>query len=210
MTKVNSMLSLVSILLLCNSFTHKMPNDDFKKVKESDNIVLYERWITHTDNKKVRELKSTFSVHSKINTILALLKDPTKGLQWNANSKTYKIDLLPGDNSWMNYIRYTTPWPLDDQECCLLYTYTPGNKSSIYEISFQSALHANYPITSNISRLTGISGKWLIEDVGNNTLNITYLVKSNRNKNIPRWISDPIVHKNLFQTLSSFKNLINQ
>ncbi len=39
---------------------------------------------------------------------------------------------------------------------------------------------------------------------------VTYLITTDRSREIPRWVSDPIVHNNLIKTMSKFKTLAEQ
>ncbi|NLR58347.1 hypothetical protein HGH93_09575 [Chitinophaga polysaccharea] len=180
---------------------------DFKLVKQNDAIALYERWIPGADGENVREIKAIFLVKTAVPAVVRLFKDQAKGRQWNTNASDYKIASTPEAGRWITYIRYAIPWPMDDQDCCLLYMYQPtaGNQA---EINFESTSDHRFPLSNKITRITGTRGKWMMESAGNGQLKITYFVTTDRSKKIPRWVSDPIIHDNLFKTMTKFKGLL--
>lgn len=203
----SAMIVLVSGLLLTKpSAPPDAAIDEFKLVKNDGTIALYERWI-EKDDEKVREIKAIFEVKTDAPSVTSLFKNEAKGLQWNKKADQYKVVVDASGVKWINYIRYNIPWPMDDQDCCLLYQLRPaeGNTS---EIVFQSVNNNLFPVSKNISRITGTHGKWVLEKQPGDKMKITYLVSTDRKKNIPRWISDPVVHENLFKTMSSFKLLL--
>lgn len=183
--------------------------DEFKLVKQQGNISLYERWIEVNQAEKVRELKAVFSVRSEIPAVVRLFKNPSKSKEWNVNAKEYSVLAGPDENTWITYLKYDIPWPMDDQDCCLSYQYrgNAGNEN-FAELYFESTTHSRFPVTSNTTRITGTKGRWILQKEPAGNLTITYLVKTDRSKKIPRWMSDPIVHNNLFKTITSLKNML--
>ena len=185
-----------------------LADDDFKLVKKEQSIALYERWVEH-NGETVRELKAVFrAAPATLESFTNLLRDSEKGVAWNANAKMYKV--LPGatPHSWQVYLQYEMPWPFKDLDGLLSYRLRkdPGN-SGLTEIVFQSAESSNYPVPTGFNRITGTEGKWIIreQEAG---LEITYLIKTDRSNHVPRWITDPIVHENLFKTMHQFKSLL--
>src|SRR5665213_1118791 len=183
---------------------------DFKIVKKKGAITLYERWITGAKNETVRELKAEFLVKSNIEDVISLLKNQSVGIKWNKNASLYKIANSVNTNEWINYIKYAMPAMFDDQECCLLYKAPVSSSSNqnAYIINFESAISSFFPANSDVKRITGVNGQWKLEMQANHFLKITYIISSDRSSNMPRFISDPIVHNSLFTTMESFKNLL--
>jgi hypothetical protein len=189
---------------IADSYGYNSPADDFKLVKNDRSISLYERWFTNARGEQVRELKAVFTVQSTIPSITALLADASRGARWNQHAKTYYAH--PAGNSWITYIRYGTPWPFDDQDCCLRFSLNSNTPVTL--IHFESTTHQQYPVRKNITRLTGIKGRWELQPAANGSVRITYFVSSNRNAQFPRVIADPVVRNNIFDTMTAFKNLL--
>lgn len=181
---------------------------EYKLIKQQGNTSLYERWIPHP-GEEVRELKAVFVVQADFNKIISLLQNQQLGTQWNKNASQYKIVKAGKDKGWTTYIRYDMPMMMDDQECCLSYTVSnlSSNNGSVCELNFSSTISALFPTHDGIKRITGIRGKWILERMDANKVKITYIISSDRDKHIPRFVSDPIIRDNLFKSMSNFKSL---
>ncbi|MEC5143908.1 START domain-containing protein [Chitinophaga sp. 212800010-3] len=181
---------------------------DFKLVKHDQAISLYERWIPGSNGDNVREIKAVFFVKTEIPAVIGLFRDQARGKAWNTNASEYKIVPAPQTTNWITYIRYDIPWPVDDQDCLLLYQYHALSGSDAAEVAFESIADSRFPLYNKTTRITGTRGKWLIEPAAPGELKITYLVTTDRSRRIPRWVSDPIIHDNLFRTMSKFRGLL--
>ncbi|WP_161596777.1 START domain-containing protein [Chitinophaga vietnamensis] len=180
--------------------------DTFRLVKKDAVIALYERWISTGSGDKVREIKAVFQVKTNVAAVIGLFKDQQKGREWNINACEYRIIPSNDTSSWLTYIRYNIPWPMDDQDACLHYHYQSSGTQS--EVAFESATNSRFPVQHNTTRITGTRGKWIMEEQGAGTLQVTYLVTTDRNKKVPRWIADPVIHDHLFKTMTRFKSLL--
>lgn len=202
----------ITTLLICTVlFANPILNSEFKFIKKEGGIYLYERWITGAKNGQVRELKSVFVAKSSVAGVVALLKNQALGTQWNKNAQSYKIIESYNPDEWINYICYDMPAFFDDQDCCLRYqvpdisTATP----EILVIPFQSIRSNLFPEKQGVRRITGVRGKWIIEQQ-NDHLKITYLISSDRSTSVPRFIADPIIHQNLIKSMTSFKSFLEK
>lgn len=180
---------------------------EFVLVKQNKVVSLYERWIDH-GKETVRELKAVFTVHAGIDDITQLLADQQKGKQWTVHARDYRIIPVTPANKWITYIRYSIPWPFDDQDCCLQYVLT--KQASKTELHFESITHEQFPVQKNITRMKAISGKWVLEEKSKGIVQVTYLVCTDRSTTVPRWVSDPIIRNNLFESITAFKNILEQ
>lgn len=196
------MLSLVFSRML---FAHTISEEEFKLVRTDKGISLYERWIPNAEDEKVREIKATFIVRADLAGISRLMTSAAMGTDWNVNAKEYNVIPSGTENTWITYIKYSIPWPFEDQDCCLLYHLRKEEQYA--EISFESTSHNRFPVYKNITRISGAKGKWLLQDLGNGNMRVTYFISTNRSKKVPRWISDPIVQGNLIETMARFKTL---
>lgn len=192
---------IIMIQLLSAPLLHAA---DFRLVKQSSDIFLYERWIGGGDE-AVRELKAVFLVRADAPAIIRLLRDPQRGPRWNPSAREYKVVPAPEPDHWYNYIRYAIPWPFEDQDCCLSF-----HIHSPLEVQFESAQHPDYPPGEGRTRLTGVKGRWIMEPRHSGMVQVQYFITTHRNRKLPRWASDPIVHNNLVKTMTQFKQLAEQ
>ncbi|RBL89819.1 sterol desaturase family protein [Chitinophaga flava] len=202
----------VALLLVQPVFAHQSAESDYKLVKRNKSISLYERWLPAGENEeRVREIKAVFTVKSDVQAVARLLTDQQQGVVWNVRARIYRVLPMVESREWVTYLKYNIPWPFGDQDCCLLFHLKahPYNERS-GEISFESTLSNRFPVTDNVTRITGTHGRWLMEDLGDNGMQITYTITTNRSARIPRWVSDPIVRNNMFETMSTFRSILEK
>lgn len=207
------MQSLPVLLLSSALFFNSLFADtsEFKLVKQNKAITLYERWIPGAGGENVREIKAVFLVKAGVPAVIGLFKDQSRGMQWNTNASDYKIASQADEQHWITYIRYNIPWPMDDQDCCLLYQYhNLSGATNAAEVIFESTADSRFPLPDKTTRITGTRGKWIMEPATGGQIKITYMVTTDRSKKVPRWVSDPIIHDNLFKTMTRFKDLLEK
>lgn len=198
-------MKLTGILLMIHLLTTTaLRAADFRLVKRSGDIFLYERWLGEGDA-AVRELKAVFLVRAAAPAIIALLRDPQRGPGWNPSAREYRVLPDAGPDRWINYIRYAVPWPFGDQDCCLAFQV-----AGPLEVRFESTQHPAFPPSEGRTRLTGVKGRWLLEPRHSGLVQVQYFITTHRNRKLPRWASDPIVHANLVKTMTQFKQLAEQ
>lgn len=186
--------------------TSKTDSARFVLVKEDDGIALYERWYAVRDGLQAREVKATFTVNAGSEAALALLKDESKGRDWNRNIEEYKV--LPGDNNyWFSYIQYDLPWPVSNQDCVLKYNHYYSANG--IEVIFHNIHHPEFPVKKRIQRIPEISGKWIFRE-SEQGLVVEYYITTTPSDTLPTWLTDPIIRNNLIQNLLDFKNILEK
>ncbi len=200
--------TLLAFILLSASFCKA---SDFELVKAGQNIALYERWVKHNGH-TVRELKADFMVKAaSAEAVVALLKNPAKGPRWNTNASNYKIAYTSNETVWLTYVRYKIPWPMDDQDCSLKYSFNKSDLNNpVCNIYFEGIYTESFPVIKNVTRITGTKGKWVFEKAKDGNAKITYQIVTDKSASVPRWVSDPIIHDNLFKTITEFRKLLEQ
>lgn len=178
----------------------------FVLVKEDNGISLYERWYAVRPNLYAREIKATFTVNAESEAALALIKDESKGRDWNRNTEEYRV-LTGADDVWFSYIQYDLPWPVSNQDCVLKYNrYYSGNGMQIF---FHNTHHPEFPIQKRIQRIPEISGKWIFRETSEG-MTVEYYITTTPSDTLPTWLTDPIIRNNLIQNLLDFKNILEK
>lgn len=200
----------VLFLFIAMPFTKTTATVDppFKLVENKNGIALYERWV-HYNGNDVREIKIHF-IAKKSNAayVIDVLKDKNSALKWNPNAKQYKLVFTKDDNVWLTYARYKIPWPMNDQDCCLRYRYINSSaKSNSVSVQFESVESSMFPQVENVTRITGTRGSWQVKSESDQ-LSVTYNIIANKSASVPRWVSDPLIHDNIFKSMKSFRNLL--
>ena len=204
-------LGCMLVLLVQSLYAGTTGEGEFKLVKKDEVLSLYERWIPGAQGEQVREIKAVFLVRSNVESVISLLVDQSRGKEWNSNARNYDVVHTGNRTNWITYMRYSIPWPFGDQDCCLSYSvHKEADKPFSGVISFESVLNNQFPVTTEVTRITGTKGKWLLEDAGNGQMKVSYTISTNRSKKVPRWIADPIVRNNLFTSMTTFRTLLEK
>lgn len=199
------LLMLMMILLMYS----RAVAEEYKMVKKENNISIYERWIVRHNNAKVRELKVVFNAKTTCSEVIALVKNEEAGVRWNGRAETYMV--IPKQAGyWVNYIKYKTPIGMDNQDWCVQY-YQPASSSSAYtELFFESTADSRFPATKDVKRISGVKGRWILEEQNGGYVKITYIISTNKDSSIPRWLADPVIHNTIFDTMDEFKKLLER
>lgn len=197
------------LLITQTAFGGSPDTETFKLVKKDDVMALYERWIPGSQGENVRELKAVFEVRSSVAGILSLLQDQALVRQWNTGVISCAIQPSSSYGNWLYYVRYDIPWPFNDQDCLLRYQLADTQTAGAV-INFHSVHDERFPVPRGFDRITHVRGKWLITPMGAGLVKIAYFITTDRSKQIPRWVSDPVIHDHVFQTLTDFKHILEQ
>jgi hypothetical protein len=177
----------------------------YQLVKKAKGIELYEKWYEISSNKLAREVKVEYHINTSIELAAALIENEIKATQWNKGSSQYKI-IHRDANSWISYIQYDLPWPLDNQDCVLDYNVSHTSGEQII-IDFKSIEHEIFPATEHVSRILDVKGKWIFQATPTGT-QVDYSITTLPSPTLPRWVTDPIVRNNLIDTMDEFRNIL--
>lgn len=201
------------LALLCSFFCisvdgvgkHDNPDTaDFVLVKENNGISIYERWYSINAHQQAREIKATFHVKAEPHQAVALIKDESRGRQWNKNTEAYKI-LTQNENLWVGYIQYDLPWPVSNQDCVL--QYNQNYFGNALHVDFKETDHPSFPVRKRIQRIPEINGKWIFTE-SDEGIAVEYYISTTPSNTLPAWLTDPIIRNNLIETLEVFRRIL--
>jgi len=182
--------------------------DDFKLVKTEGDILFYERWITREDKSLAREVKIELSLHTTLDSILAIIKNEEQTKIWNKNLAECEV-IEDNNQGWLTYYKYSIPWPLNNQDCVLYHWINHADADDgLTVVHFKSAEHDLFSRKSNITRLEDVAGKWVLQDLNNGKFKVAYHITTTPSGSFPRWLADPIIRSNLISSLSNFRKIL--
>src|SRR5687768_7602558 len=176
-------LSASSTMILAQTGTH----DGFELVRNDDNIVVYERWVTFPKSDPpttAREVKSEFYVKANVRDALSLIKDEKKIEVWQKHVSEFKV-YPQSDSLWYEYSYHNIPWPVSDQDHFLEYRMQNPREDGIF-ITFQTVENKKLaPRRKGVSRMT-LSGSWYFQEIAPGKIKATYRILSMPG-NLPRF-----------------------
>jgi hypothetical protein len=198
-------------LTVCCSNTEAQTgtHDGFELVRDEDNILVYERWVTFPKSDPsiiAREVKSEFIVRTKISHALALIRDKSKISSWQKHVSEF--DVYPHkDSVWYEYSYHDIPWPVSDQDHFLEYTIEDPQESDGTFVTFRTVKNDKLqPVRKNVSRMT-LTGSWYFQNTRDGSVKITYRILSMPGP-LPRFITDPVIRNNLMSTIRSYIDIL--
>jgi hypothetical protein len=182
----------------------------FTRVKEKDDISIYERWITFPKSSppvEAREVKSVFYANATIAEGYALLRDETKIQKWQSHVSKFKV-YPQTDTTWYEYSYHDIPWPVSDQDHFLIYEIEEHIPRQRMFITFESVTNPTLgPVDDDAARMT-LAGSWMFEAQGDK-LKITYRILS-MPSGIPRIFTDPVIRNNMMTTIKEYVKILNE
>jgi hypothetical protein len=185
----------------------------FVLVRESDNIFIYERWITFPKSNppiRAREVKGDFTVNCTVTDAIKLIQNEAQIKHWQKHVTEFKVYLSPQDTSrWIEYSYHDIPWPVSDQDHLLEYRIQEGSTKDKAFITFETKVDDSLaPVREDVTRMT-LAGSWLLENTGNGKIKASYRILS-KPSNIPRIFTDPVIRSNLMSTIKAFIELLEK
>lgn len=191
------------------AFAQTGTHDGFELVRDEDEIVVYERWVTFPKSDPpvtAREVKSEFFIEGSISDAVSLIQDEAQIPNWQKHVSEFKV-YPRTDSVWLEYSYHDIPWPVSDQDHFLQYTIEDPVEDDGIFITFETVNNATLaPVRKGVSRMT-LSGSWYFQRVPGKKIKVTYRILSMPGT-LPRFITDPVIRNNLMSTVRSYINIL--
>jgi hypothetical protein len=197
-------LAIYLVIVLLSSLSPRKANDSgnekFKFIKEVDGVKISSRWITSSSNRETREIKAEFYVTANPEVVLSLIKDADLAKKWMKSLSEFSVLKHESENTWVAYIQYNIPWPLNNQDCIIRYNCIKGNDGNHFELKL-TGVPSYVPTRTGVERITHLSGRWKVTSGPDSNYKVEYTVYSEQKPVFPRWITDPIIQNNLIDNM---------
>jgi START domain len=182
-------------------------NNKFTLVRSDDNISIYMRWIKVNDTTSTRQLKAKFMLDCPAENVVSVLRDDKSYTKWMKATKTcYRVKTI-NSNQWYSYVQFAIPWPLNNQDCILKYEVHANDDLSRTVITLVSVpgILESY---NGIERISHLDGTWIITQFTPGRTCVEYYVCSKQTQKFPAWIVDPLIQKNLLNTMNALRDIV--
>lgn len=205
------------VVCLLMSFQPALAQDSetekkFRLVKEDDNILIYERWITFPESDppfRAREVRGDFKVNTTVSEALALIKNEKLVKEWQDHVSEFRIYETEDTTRWLEYSYHDIPWPVSDQDHLLEYRIEEGSTPDSLVIRFQTKVDDSLePVREDVTRMH-LYGAWVIRRNGHNGIYASYRILS-KPSGIPRIFTDPIIRNNLMSTIREYIRILEK
>lgn len=181
----------------------------FVFLRKEKGIQLSSRELRLPDKRTTRELKAEFVVDADAATILRVLTNEKYATSWMKGVIEFSIINRENENVWFVYLQYGLPWPFNNQDCIFRYNCIEVNDGKGYALIL-SGIPDYIPVKHGVERISHLSGRWIITGAYPSGCRVEYSVYSEQKPKYPRWATDPIILKNMINTMVSMKKLSEQ
>jgi hypothetical protein len=189
--------------------TAEISDSKWELITEENGIQVMERWVTNEKNLKVKERTGRMTLNCSVDEVVKLISDVNRTHLWMSNVDRVKVLKAINNNEWYVHTILDAPWPFNKQDMVSKYSVVKNSKKDLVSIIIEQDNTLLAP-QKDIDRLDTFSAEWVIEQVKENKVRVTFTTKSTQPPKYPAWAQDPVVRKVFFTNLKNFKGLINQ
>ena len=202
----------LSMITVCICTPLLAQDTEFVLIKKDGPIAVYERWVTFPGSDPqvtARELKGEFTFNNTVYAGLKLIQDEKKVYKWQHHVTEFKVFTQPDTAIWHEYSYHDIPWPVSDQDHFLEYKLHIKKQGRELFITFCTKTNDKVaPVRKGVTRME-LSGSWKLEQLAAGKTKATYRIIS-MPSGIPKWLTDPIIHRNIMTTIERFIKIMNE
>ncbi len=205
---------LILIILLLGNTSFKPGYEDknpgeFIIVKDVSGIRISTRWIPVTDTRSARQVKCEFVVDGPVPKVISVLYDDITIARWMKGTKEYyRVKTIDAEH-WYSYVQFHITWPFNNQDCIIKYDVSKdvASRKTVVHMTGEPGYLKNF---EGVNRIPHMEGSWIFTDLGNDRVKVEYVIFSNQVPKFPRWITDPIIRENIFETMDTFRSILHE
>lgn len=170
-------------------------------VKNATGIKVY---VRSEANSSFDSFKAEMTVSASMERMIYILQN--LHLHRNIFPDTEELKILERNEnqSLIQYSRTSAPWPVDDRDG----VYEMKFKYSLDKKEFRADAHAlpDYlPEKEGAVRIKSSKSLWIVEEIGNGQLKITYEVSADPGGSIPSWLANTAATEIPYQTFVNLR-----
>lgn len=181
--------------------------DDWVLCYESDQIYIYERWISGNNGNSIRERKGEMYVNCSFDEAVNLLTNYEKVREWTADVKENTLVNKKSTSSWITYTEFDLPWPFQNRDVVSEYTMTTVKAGSQVLIRICSVDHL-VGQKEGITRIVNYKASWAIKRIDGSKTWICFTASCDQPPVVPRFIQDPVLRKTFHKNLLKLKSTL--
>jgi len=203
---IKSLFAIAAAVMLCvTGFSHEVLTK-WKVAKRSDDIQVSYRYIMVGDTLKTREMRVSFSVDAKPDSIIKMFNNSEKFAAWSAGVEECKI-LKVDSSSWIMYNLYDAPWPFKQRD--LITEYRVEKSDSITKL-IMTGKPEQLPQYEDIMRMKLYEGYWSFQPLQNGLTHVEFHTISFTGPLIPRFLQDPVLQRTFINSMNKLKGMLKQ
>jgi len=183
-----------SSLYYCNAQT------EWSLKKDKDGIQVFTGKLPDS---KFNAIKVNCTIEGTLSSLAAIVLQPELQPEWVLATKTAKLEKQLAPNHLYYYAIASLPWPMTNRDMVIdliIHQDSLSKKMTIHANTIDKVM----PEISSLQRVPFSNATWEIIPMGENKIQIEYILKINPGGGIPPWMVNMFIARAPFET---FKNL---
>lgn len=196
-----------SILLIFLCVLPVSASQEWELKKAVNNIKVFSRLqLNQTTQRQYKQILASTVVKSEVSSFIALLNDTSRAPEWIDNCISVTVKTGHSSNTKIVQSTFHAPWPLHNRD--MITKSTTVTDKDITTITIED-VGADYPLQNNTVRMQDVEGTWIITNLENNMIEISYLGSGSPSGNIPLWLADQVLINSTFKTFVNLTERLN-
>jgi len=199
----------LNVLIILSVFFSVGPNycqNDWKLEKDKDGIKVYSR---KTSLSNFNEFKGITRIDAPVETFISVLRDIEGITNWIYSVINSRLLETYGDTVQIYYSESKAPWPFKNRDAIYKTKYIWDSTNNTLQVEINCLPEYLNP-ARGIVRLPFAKGKWEIQEVENNKIDVVFQMLIDPGGNIPSWLANTFVVDSPFETLKDLRRIIKQ
>jgi hypothetical protein len=205
--KISSILSSAFLLVLLSFHGLYAAENEWELVKDAEGIQLYRQSV---EGSKFDRFKGIALVHTRIEVIGMVLRDPPVYPKWMWNCKKSQVFEKYDENNMLVYYVQKTPWPTKSRDVLLRATTTIAWKSGWFSVDLTSIDDSRVPPKDNLVRMAKMIGNWFVEYVDRERTKVTFTFTFDPAGSIPASLANSSMKNFPYNTLEGMRNIVEE
>lgn len=195
---MKSLFASLLVALLISTSLFSQEQWELKKNKNSVKV-----WTKDAPGWSLRQYRAACLINANVDSVFNFVIDWSKRTSWYAENTVCKVLHQSGTDEFIIYEVYAAPWPVDDRDIISkVLTSKEPNGSYLIRVS---ALPNYAPRKKDLVRVEKALGSWKIEQIDENTTQVSLEAKSNSGGEVPEWLANMFIEETPFKSLSNLK-----
>lgn len=197
---------LTLFCLACLGLSSLANATDWQTAMTRNDITVYSRPQQGSD---FAEFKATMLTPTSLQQTLQLITNTKATVHWLDHCKDSRLLARPEPNQALVYTLISAPWPLQDRDTVVHFTFEPTPNQQGWHILMQGKPDI-LPEQKNTIRIRSLTGDWLLEAVSRQQTRVTYRLRLNPGGDSPAWLVNAFSSQGMYQTLANLRRLLTQ
>lgn len=181
-----------------------LPAQEWKKVKDKDNIIVHTRKIP---GQAIKDLKINTTFNTTMRELVAALEDFSTDQSWVKN--TIFSNKLEEVSPAHFYFHTATdmPFPVKDRDAAMLYTRVQDEDSNVVRIDYKG-MPEKVAVDSDYVRVPALTAYYILTPISSEEIGVEYFLRADPGGSIPNWVINMAISVGPTDTMEALREVL--